>query len=132
MHSGKSTYRDYARTLGGLRLHYLGWGDRNRPPMVLLHGITTQAHIWDTFAAAASHHYRVLALDQRGHGETSWAASYTTTDFVVDLHAFVQVLRLPPVVLVGLSMGAHNGMAYTARYPDRCRNSCWWTWRQIS
>jgi pimeloyl-ACP methyl ester carboxylesterase len=53
--------------------------------MVLLHGLTAHAHIWDHMAPALAEHYHVVALDQRGHGDSSHAATYRTADFVDDL-----------------------------------------------
>ena len=61
--------------MNGLRFHYRDW--RSAKPdaedLVLLHGYTGHARSWDWFAERMSDSYRVLALDQRGHGETQWA-----------------------------------------------------------
>jgi len=61
----------------GLRFHFRDWPSKrlNAPSLVLLHGFTGHARSWDTFAEAMTDRYRVLALDQRGHGETGWAAA---------------------------------------------------------
>jgi pimeloyl-ACP methyl ester carboxylesterase len=87
--------------------------------MVLLHGLTGHAHIWDHMAPELSHGYHLLAPNQRGHGETQHAATYATTDFVEDLEAMRQVWGIERFVLMGLSMGGHNAMAYTLAHPDR-------------
>lgn len=68
--------QDKTVTLNGLRFHYRDWGNAGATPLVLLHGFTSHARSWDTFARAVHERYRVLALDQRGHGETEWAADY--------------------------------------------------------
>lgn len=114
----KPACRDGVREANGLKLHYVEWGDRGRRPMVLLHGITSHAHSWDTFAKPAAHTFRVIALDQRGHGESHRGETYKTADFVADLKDFADGLRLQPFVLVGLSMGAHNAMAYASQHPS--------------
>jgi predicted alpha/beta-fold hydrolase len=59
----------------GLRFHYRDWRPKRAgaPTLVLLHGFTGHARSWDAFADAMTDRYRVLALDQRGHGETAWA-----------------------------------------------------------
>ena len=71
----------------GLKLHYLEWGAPENPPLVLLHGLRGHAHSWDDFAAALGEEYHVLALDQRGRGESEWARDgvYTTEAYVADL-----------------------------------------------
>lgn len=116
MTTTQQTYRDAVAQVNGLKLHYVEWGVPSSPPMVLLHGLTGHAHTWDTFAQKAAASYRVIALDQRGHGDTQHTATYGTADFVADLKALAEALGIVPFTLVGLSMGAHNTMAYASRY----------------
>jgi pimeloyl-ACP methyl ester carboxylesterase len=63
--------------------------------------------------------YRVLALDQRGHGETGWAAAdrYGIDDMINDLESFVQALGLQDSTLIGLSMGGLVTMEFAGRCP---------------
>ncbi len=113
--------RDKTVTANGLKLHYLDWGAVGRPVMVLLHGLRGHAHSWDDFSAAVCQEYHVLALDQRGRGESDWArdGDYATPAYVADLAGFCQALKLDPFILVGHSMGGRNSMAFTARYPEK-------------
>lgn len=105
--------------LRGIDFHYLEWGDALMPPMVLLHGLTGHAHIWDHMAPALAERYHLFALDQRGHGDTGHAESYTTQEFVDDLEAVRKHWDIERFVLMGLSMGGHNSMAYASQHPDR-------------
>ena len=50
----------------GINLHYLDWGNRGAPDVLLLHGLRGHAHSWDDVSLALCQEYRVLALDQRG------------------------------------------------------------------
>jgi pimeloyl-ACP methyl ester carboxylesterase len=77
--------------------------------------------IWDPLARALQDRYRLIALDQRGHGDTSWPQqpAYATEDFVADLEALVDLWGLDRFALIGLSMGGLNSIAYTARNPAR-------------
>ena len=107
-------------TINNLRLRYLDWGTEGKMPLVCLHGHTGQAHIWDEFAQAMAPHYRVLSLDQRGHGESQWAETgYERDRFVEDLTAFVDELGLQRFVLAGLSMGGWHSLLYTPNHQDR-------------
>ncbi len=108
-------------TLNGLRFHYRDWGDPTAPPLVLLHGVTGHARTWDTFAAAMASRYRVLSLDQRGHGESDWADDYAPERRVEDLAAFASELSLQEFSLLGLSMGGICAYGYAAKYPERLR-----------
>ena len=107
--------------LRGLRFHYRDWTSQqvNAPDLVLLHGYTGHCRSWDAFAKVMSKQYRVLALDQRGHGETEWARAdqYGTMELVADLDAFVSALRLESFVLLGLSMGGMVAIAYAGTRP---------------
>jgi pimeloyl-ACP methyl ester carboxylesterase len=107
--------------VNGLALHYLDWGNDGASPMLLLHGFSGHAHTWDTFARAMSGAYRVLALDQRGHGDSGWApgGAYSVDDHAGDVRAFHDRLGLGPLVLVGLSMGGRNAIRYTATNPGK-------------
>lgn len=114
-------YQDKTVWLRGLRFHYQEWGDPEAPPMVLLHGLTGHSHIWDHIAPDLARDWRLLAIDQRGHGDTSWPepAAYATSEFVADTLAFADELGLEPFILIGLSMGGHNAMAFAADHPRR-------------
>jgi esterase len=112
-------YRDHVADVRGIRFHWLEWGAATAPPMVLLHGLTGHAHIWDHMAPALAERYRVFALDQRGHGDSGHADSYDTQAFVDDLESLRQVWGIGRFVLVGLSMGGHNAIAYAAQHPER-------------
>lgn len=111
--------RDQLVMLNGLRFHYRDWGEAEAPPLVLLHGYTSHARSWDTFARAMAEHFRVYALDQRGHGETGWTDDYSSERMVEDVGAFANALRLEKFDLLGLSMGGRNAYGYAARHPDR-------------
>jgi esterase len=107
--------------LSGLSFHYLDWGG-DGPPLVMLHGLTGHAHTWDHTAAALSDRYRVLALDQRGHGDSAWAASYGVGLMAEDLLAFLDALQLEEVTLMGLSMGGLVAFVFAAEHPQRVRD----------
>lgn len=116
--------RDELIELRGLRFHYRDWAPDAKaalgaPTLVLLHGYTGHARSWDSFAESMSASYRVLALDQRGHGETQWAApgEYATMEMVADLEAFVSAMGLDRFVLLGLSMGGIVSFAYAGKQP---------------
>jgi esterase len=105
-------------TLDGLRFSYLTWGPDDAPPLVLLHGFTGHALTWRLLAEALPER-RVLALDQRGHGDSDWAPVYGAQPMVADLERFVDALGLETFELLGLSMGGINAIAYAGSHRDR-------------
>ncbi len=114
----ETAVQDKTIELNGLRFHYRDWEYTGAAPLVLLHGYTGHARSWDSFARAMQAKYRVLALDQRGHGETGWATDYAPERMVEDVDAFVRALGLGRFALLGLSMGGRNAYQYTALHPE--------------
>jgi pimeloyl-ACP methyl ester carboxylesterase len=108
-------------TVHGLPMHYVEWGTPGNPTLVLLHGFQSNAHTWDTFSSvmAATHH--VLALDQRGHGDTTWTpdGNYASEAFIGDIVGFIDALHLAPTLLVGHSMGGRHAAMVAADYPAK-------------
>jgi len=107
--------------LGGLRFHYVEWGAVGASPLVLLHGFTGHARTWDDFAASMADRFRVLALDQRGHGDSDRAphGDYRIAAMAQDLAAFADALCPGPFSLVGLSMGGRVAIAYAGSHAGR-------------
>ena len=104
-----------------LRLHYLEWEGPTGQTLLLLHGFMGHAHIWDALAEALSSEYRVIALDQRGHGESQWSAegAYSLEDHFADIAQIVEQLDLEKLVLSGHSMGGRNALFFAACLPEK-------------
>ena len=110
--------------LNGIRFHYLDWGNEQRPHVVLLHGGSLTAHTWDMAALLLRDRYHLVALDQRGHGDTDWTPEDqldrdNSELMLEDTHHFIKHLGYEHLVLVGMSMGGMNAIRYAARHPQR-------------
>jgi pimeloyl-ACP methyl ester carboxylesterase len=107
----------------GLVLNCLDYGGEGKPPMLFIHGGSAHAHWWDFIAPAFIDEHHVLALDQRGHGESEWAEewAYGSRHYVADLEEIIASWKFGAPVLIGHSMGAHNVLAYAARNSERLR-----------
>lgn len=104
----------------GLALHLLEWS-REGVPFLLLHGFGNEAHLWDDTAPLLAPHYRVLALDLRGHGESEHdpEGRYDHDDMVRDLEAVCGALELGRLVLMGHSLGGRVATLFAGRHPER-------------
>ena len=103
---------------GRLRHHYRDWGGEGRP-VVLVHGLASTSHIWDLVAPLLAGHARVLAVDQRGHGESEKPdGGYDFGSVVEDLRAFIVALHLRRPVVVGHSWGGGVAVQLAAEYTD--------------
>jgi len=107
--------------VNGITLHYLDWGPADAPPVVLLHGITGHARVWDHLAARLVPGRRMLALDQRGHGDSDPAPDddYRVGTMADDVAAFVGSLRIDRLALLGHSMGGRIAIKYAADHAAR-------------
>jgi len=91
--------------VGQLSLHYLDFGG-DGPPLLFLHATGFHAWVWLPYAQRFAVRYRVLALDQRGHGESDKPTSgYRWERFGDDLVGFLEALELSGVRAVGHSKG---------------------------
>jgi esterase len=104
----------------GLSFRYLDWGTKGQRPILFLHGGALTAHTWDLCCLALRDDYHCMALDQRGHGDSDWApdADYSLSAQREDVKGFTEAIGLDQFVLVGMSMGAINGLAYAIAYPE--------------
>jgi pimeloyl-ACP methyl ester carboxylesterase len=83
------------------------FGDSHNPTVILLHGGGQTRHSWgETANEFAKNGWYAIALDARGHGDSSWAESetYNYDNYVADLKLIVTQLNTKPA-LVGASMG---------------------------
>ncbi|HEY5477717.1 MAG TPA: alpha/beta hydrolase [Tepidiformaceae bacterium] len=115
---------DHEVQLNGIRFHYLDWGNPELPHVVLLHGGSLTAHTWDMAALLLRDHYHLVALDQRGHGDTEWTPESQVGEdngalMLEDTRQFIEYLGYEHLTLVGMSMGGMNTIRYAARYPER-------------
>jgi pimeloyl-ACP methyl ester carboxylesterase len=110
---------------GSPRLHYLEWNPRAPRTIILLHGNSANAWWWEPVARAIAPDYRLLALDQRGHGDSEWArpAAYSPSDYANDIARFVAhvATNAAKPVVVGHSMGGLNVLAFARVHPESAR-----------
>ena len=107
--------------VGNLNLHYLEWGQAGAPPVIMVHGLSGNAHAFDNLAPHFLPMYHVIAVDVRGRGDSDWAgdADYSNDAYVADLEGLRQALGFERISLVGTSLGGRISMTYAGAYPDR-------------
>ena len=104
----------------GVTLSYLDTGG-DKPLIIALHAMWMEARSFEDFAAAMPE-WRVVSLDQRGHGLSDHSADYSRNAFIGDIAALLDHLRVrDPVVLIGNSLGGTNAFIFAARHPERVR-----------
>ncbi|WP_240124337.1 alpha/beta fold hydrolase [Streptomyces sp. MUM 136J] len=106
-----------ALMLGGRCLSYLDFGGPGRP-LLALHGLLDQGSGFAGLARSLTPAWRVIAPDQRGHGESDRAPEYSRQGFVADAAALLEHLGLGPTVVLGHSLGGLNALQLAAWRPD--------------
>jgi pimeloyl-ACP methyl ester carboxylesterase len=103
-----------------LRLHYVDWGNADKPPLLLIHGGRDHCRNWDWTAEALRDDWHIIAPDLRGHGDSQWSpdGSYTMAGYIYDLAQLVHQQRLAPVTIIAHSLGGNIALRYSGIYPE--------------
>lgn len=106
-------------TNGDVMISVTEYGDANRPAVILLHGIGNRSESWLPIIPALAGHFRILAMDLRGHGLSGHpVAGYRHADYASDLRAVIEEYDLPNPLIVGHSLGGIVALEWAATYPD--------------
>ncbi len=105
--------------INGVKLNYevAGQGET----VIFLHGYTGSTQDWENQIPALSPKYRVIALDNRGHGKSaapSREEEYSMPVFTDDVFALLKVLDIKKCCLVGHSLGGFIALQFALKYPD--------------
>ena len=104
----------------GIRHHYLEWGDPSNPPLLMLHATGLCAWPWKPVARRLAQHYRVLAFDQRGHGDTEKSDKGYKFEYAgEDLAAIVEAMDIDSPRVIGHSSGGLAAIIASKLLPGR-------------
>ncbi|MBB5917659.1 pimeloyl-ACP methyl ester carboxylesterase [Nocardia transvalensis] len=104
--------------IAGRTLSYLDFGGTGRP-LLALHGHMSDAESFTGLAQRLAPGWRLIALDQRGHGYSDRPADYSREGYVADVLALLDHLDLERAVLLGHSVGGLNAYQLAAWHPER-------------
>lgn len=89
-------------------------------PLVLLHGNGEDCSYFKRQMDAFAAHYRVIAIDTRGHGKTPRGEMpFTIRQFADDLKMFMDRMEIGKANILGFSDGGNIAMVFAIHYPDR-------------
>ncbi|MFA9199983.1 MAG: alpha/beta fold hydrolase [Cypionkella sp.] len=107
----------------GLRLHFRDYpGRADRPPVLILHGLTRNARDGAALAERLAGEWRVIVPEMRGRGESDYAkdtATYMPAQYVADLLALLEQERIDRFVSIGTSLGGLMTMLLALVEPQR-------------
>ncbi|MCJ9429107.1 alpha/beta fold hydrolase [Kordiimonas marina] len=107
----------------GARAHYRIEGNPHGPTLVLLHGSNSSLQTWEPWVAELKDAYRIVTVDEPGHGLTGPVPSddYTYGGLADFVKEFTDTLQLGRFFLGGNSMGGGVALTYATRYQDSLR-----------
>ncbi|HET9691797.1 MAG TPA: alpha/beta hydrolase [Acidimicrobiales bacterium] len=95
-------------------------GPPGAPVVVLLHGLSaTGGTNWASAFRPLGQHYRVLAVDHRGHGRGIRSRHFRLEDCADDVVALADALGIDEMTVVGYSMGGPIAQLVWHRHPGR-------------
>jgi pimeloyl-ACP methyl ester carboxylesterase len=104
--------------VNGIKLHYLDWSG-DGPPLILVHGIGDNPHVFQDLATARRADFRIVAYARRGHGRSDAPPGpYDSAMLTEDLHQLLNTLGIQQAHLLGWSMGGNEITALAAGYPE--------------
>lgn len=105
----------------GLNLTYRRFGKPGKTPVLLLHGLLYFSYDWIATAVGLATDREIVALDQRGFGDSDWSATkdYKVADYARDAKNLIDHLGWAKAIVVGHSMGGRNAVCCAITYPDR-------------
>jgi pimeloyl-ACP methyl ester carboxylesterase len=107
----------------GLQLYYRDYAGRaDRPPLLMLHGLTRNSRDFETVAARYAGDWRVIAVDFRGRGQSARdpnSAQYVPGMYAGDVLQLLDELGIDKAVFLGTSLGGLVTMIVATVAPDR-------------
>jgi pimeloyl-ACP methyl ester carboxylesterase len=117
------TWTEGQVSANGITVHYRRTGGE-RPPVVLLHGLTDSGACWTRLAHDLAADYDLVMPDARGHGRSSAPdAGYRPEDRAADTLGLIDVLGLDRPVLLGHSMGGLTAALVAADAPGHVQGA---------
>ena len=107
-------------TVNGIQIDYTDSGG-DGPVVVFSHGFLMDRTMFDQQVTALAPQYRVITWDQRGHGGTRAAGTFTYWDSAADVLALLDHLGVQRAVLAGMSQGGFVSLRAALTAPDRVR-----------
>ena len=107
-----------------LNFNYQTWGSKDNS-ILLLHGLASNIHIWDLVAPKLSIQNQIIAIDQRGHGETDKPdIGYDFQTIAKDTISIIKHLNLSNPIIIGHSWGGNVAVEIAAHYPEYTKGIC--------
>nr|AYJ09253.1 esterase [uncultured bacterium] len=105
----------------GITMAYTDFGDASGTPLLMIHGYTDNNRAWSLNAPFLTGR-RLIAIDLRGHGQSTVTETYSVDELANDVAHFIDKLGLGSVDVIGHSLGSITAQVLAAFYPDKVKS----------
>jgi pimeloyl-ACP methyl ester carboxylesterase len=107
--------------IDGFNVHYRDEGSRDKPALVLIHGVVASLHTWDGWVQAFAPHYRIIRFDVPGFGLTGPARDgvYSVERMMHVLGQLLDYLQVGKADIAGNSLGGYIAWNFALAQPQR-------------
>lgn len=113
-------FRENQIQADGINVSYIDEGNPEGVPLIFIHGFPFSKLMWENQIDVFKEHFRVLAYDVRGFGNTDpGTGEYSIAQFAEDLFHFIDALQIEKAVVCGLSMGGYIALNAIEQQPKR-------------
>lgn len=98
-----------------MKLHFREFGEGQ--PLIILHGLFGFSDNWQTHAKKFADYYKVILVDLRNHGHSSWSDDFSYNLMAEDLNELITENNFLNPLIIGHSMGGKVAMTFAQKYP---------------
>ena len=111
-------HRDDFMEVDGAKIHYMEWGDKTKPPVVMVHGNHAHAHWFKFIGGLLADQYHFAVMSFSGMGKSDWRPRYDKMTFAEDIWGVAKGLNMENPTVVGHSFGGMISLATAERYSE--------------
>lgn len=107
--------------LDGFNVHYRDEGSRDKPVLVMIHGVVASLHTWDGWVSAFAPHYRIIRFDVPGFGLTGPKrdGDYSAERMMRVFGLLLDYLGIAKASIAGNSLGGYIAWNFAVAAPER-------------
>ncbi len=112
--------REHGTLVDDCEVAYRTWGDPEKPPLLLVHGMMAHSRWWDFIAPQLADEWYPVAIDLGGMGDSDFRYEYSATGYAEEIKAVCDAAHLgQEVILVAHSFGGVVSVKAVNRFQDR-------------